>query len=277
MYFTIELQLIMNKGNISNLLRKFKLMHLTDRVRYFVQSVKNKQANNAFLNTNPDIKLPPDYLMYESFQINYEKYLVGGKEVAQWIVDNLKKYNNSEKVSILDWGCGPGRVVRHMPNLLGTQSTVSGTDYNAKSIEWCKENLENIEFNLNTLEPSLPYPDGTFDFIYGISIFTHLSEEMHYKWTAELVRVLKKGGLLFVTTQGDNFKKIMSPVEINQYDKGQLVIRGNVIEGHRTYSAFHPDAFMRTLFKNNTVLDVIIQDATDGRATPQDAWIVRKS
>ena len=267
----------MNKGNISNILRKLRLMHLTDRVRYYVQSYKNKQSNRAFLNTHPNINLPPDYLMYESFQINYEKYLIGGKDVAQWIVNNLKKFNTSEKMSILDWGCGPGRVVRHMPELLGRGSKVFGTDYNAKSIAWCKSNLPDIDFNLNTLDPSLPYPDGTFDFIYGISIFTHLSEEMHNKWATELKRVLKKNGVLFLTTQGDNFKKIMSPAEVAQYDKGELVVRGNVIEGHRTYSAFHPDSFMRSLFKNDEVLEVIIQNAKEDKATPQDAWVVRKT
>jgi SAM-dependent methyltransferase len=266
----------MNKGNISNLLRKFRLMHLTDQVRYYVQSYKNKQANKAFLNANPNISLPPDYLMYESFQINYEKYLLGGREVASWIIDSLRKYTPVRKVTVLDWGCGPGRVVRHMPELLGEGSKVFGTDYNAKSIAWCRDNLPDIEFNLNTLEPSLPYADETFNFIYGISIFTHLSEEMHYKWTAELKRVLKINGALFLTTQGDNFKKIMSPAEITKYDKGELVVRGNVIEGHRTYSAFHPDSFMRSLFKNDEILEVIIQKPKDNKATPQDAWIVKK-
>ncbi|MFT4533343.1 MAG: SAM-dependent methyltransferase [Saprospiraceae bacterium] len=266
----------MNKGNVSNLLRKLRLMHLTDRVRYYIQSYKNKQANKAFLNANPNIILPPDYLMYESFQINYEKYLVGGKDVADWIVNILNKYDTLQNVSILDWGCGPGRVIRHMPELLGNGSKVFGTDYNTKSITWCKGNLPNIEFNLNTLDPSLPYPHETFDFIYGISIFTHLSEEMHYKWTYELKRVLKQGGVLFLTTQGDNFKKIMSPPEIAQFNKGELVVRGNVIEGHRTYSAFHSDSFMRSLFKNDEILEVIIQNDKDGKATPQDAWVVRK-
>jgi SAM-dependent methyltransferase len=273
---TIELSINMNKGNVSNLLRKLKLMHLTDRIRYYVQSFKNRQANRAFVNANPNNKLPPDYLMYESFQINYEKYLIGGREVASWIVDNLRKYVSTQEVSVLDWGCGPGRVVRHMPELLGTQSKVYGTDYNEKSIAWCKNNLSNIDFNLNTLEPSLPYVDGQFDFIYGISIFTHLSEEMHYKWSAELKRVLKKDGILFLTSQGDNFKKIMSPTELAQYNKGELVVRGNVVEGHRTYSAFHPDSFMSSLFANDEILDVIIQEVKDGKATPQDAWVIRK-
>jgi SAM-dependent methyltransferase len=251
-------------------------MHLTDRIRYKLQSRKNRNANELYLANNPDVKLPPDYLMYESFQINYKKYLEGGRDVASWIIHTFKKYNDSTSIDILDWGCGPGRVIRHMPELLGRDSNVYGTDYNEKSIEWCKANLPDIHFNLNTLEPNLPYEDGSFDFIYGISIFTHLSEEMHHRWSTELKRVLRSGGILFLTTHGDNFKRIMTPSEIDKYNKGQLVIRGNVTEGHRTYSAFQPDAFMRKLFEKDTVLEVIIQDQLAGKAVPQDAWVIRK-
>ena len=266
----------MNKGKISNILRDLGLMHFTDRVRYYLQSRRNKSANQDFQSNNPDVKLPPDYLMYESFQINYEKYLNGGRAVAEWIVKSLRKYNTSQDVHVLDWGCGPGRVVRHLPSILGSSSKIYGTDYNEKSINWCKMNLKGIDFNLNSLEPSLPYSNDTFDFIYGISIFTHLSEEMHYNWVHELRRVLRPGGIMLFTTQGHNFKQIMTPTEIAQYDSGKLVVRGKVTEGHRTYSAFHPDSFMRNLFQDDEVLEVIIQEHETGKAAPQDAWIVRK-
>lgn len=266
----------MNKGKISNVLRKLGLMHLTDRVRYYIQSSRNRKANEAFIRANPEVKLPPDYLMYESFQINYKKYLTGGKEVASWILDCLSKHKQRNDLTILDWGCGPGRVIRHLPDLLGEGSQVYGTDYNAKSISWCKDNLPNINFNLNTLQPILPYEDGTFDFIYGISIFTHLSEEMHYKWSTELKRVLKPDGILFLTTHGDNFKSIMTSDEIDQYNNGQLVVRGNVVEGHRTFSAFQPDLFMKSLFANEEVLEVIKQEVVEGKAIPQDAWMIKK-
>ena len=115
-----------------------------------------------------------------------------------------------------------------------------------------------------------------FDVIYGISIFTHLSEQLHYDWTAELLRILKPGGILFLTTQGNAFKPKLSEEEIGHFNKNRLVIRGKVKEGHRTYSAFQPPAFMTKLFANATVLEHIERPIESGRSLPQDIWIVTK-
>ena len=112
------------------------------------------------------------------------------------------------------------------------------------------ENLPNISFNTNTLEAKLPYEDNSFDVIYGISIFTHLSEQMHFDWYKELYRVLKTNGILFLTTQGENFKLKLTQTENETFDEGSLVVRGNVKEGHRTYSAFQPNKFMKELEPN---------------------------
>lgn len=259
----------------SNLLRSIKLLQLADRGFYFWQRFRNKVDNRRFLQEHPGIELPPDYLMFESFQINYRNYINYGKAAAQEILARLEKHRNLEGIKILDWGCGPGRIIRHIPDLLDEKSEVFGTDYNAKSIDWCKNHLTNIHFNHNSLEAKLPYEDGFFDALYGISIFTHLSEKMHFEWLFELYRVLKPNGLMYLTFQGDNYLSKMTPSEKEKYEKGELVVRGNVTEGHRTYSAFHPTPFVKELFKEMDILEHIVQKPMDGWV-PQDVWIVRK-
>lgn len=266
----------MNKGQISNTLRKFGLLYPFDKLRYRVQQNKNEKANKQFSKDNPDVLLPPDYLMYESFQLNYSKYFYGGKDTAQWIFGALEKHTNLNAKKILDWGCGPGRVVRHMPEISGNQSEFYGTDYNKESIDWCKSNIENVNFNHNNLEAKLPYEDNSFDAIYGISIFTHLSKDMHFNWFKELKRTLNTGGLLLLTTQGENFKPKLSKQENKLFDQGDLIVRGNVKEGHRTYSAFHPDAFLKELFTETQVLEKIVQSPKGKSYIPQDTWILKK-
>ena len=265
----------MIKGTLSNLLRRLHLMHLVDSIRFKKEGIKNRQINEIFKRENPDLKLPPDYLIYESFQLNYEKYYVGGRTTAEWILDNLNNHVRLEQKKVLDWGCGPARVVRHMPQL-SPANDFFGTDYNARSISWCKKNIEDVSFNHNGLDPSLPYEDGFFDAIYGISIFTHLSEEMHYKWIEELRRILAIDGVILLTTQGDNFRGKLSAAELKSYDEGQLILRGKVKEGHRVYSAFHPDAFLKKLFAGFDVLDKQVTDKESLSYTPQDTWILRK-
>lgn len=267
----------MKKSQLSNLLRKLHLIYYTDQVRFYLQKFKNRRINQDFRNKNPQVKLPPDYLIYESFQINYQKYYAGGLESARWLAGHLERHIKLQNIRILDWGCGPGRVIRHLPMVVGGGCEFYGTDYNAKSIEWCTQNLTGISFNNNSLEARLPYADNFFDVVYGISIFTHLSEPMHYGWYNELSRVLKPGGLFFLTTQGDNFKCKLTEAESADYNKGQLIVRGKVKEGHRTFSAFHPKSFMLKLFCNAEIVEHIETPPQNQQWIPQDIWMVRKN
>ena len=266
----------MGKAQLSNILRRLGLIYLVDWLRFYVFKWKNYSKNKAFRTKHPDIALPPDYLMYESFGLDYDKYYHGGRNMAIWIKDHLKKHTSLKGQAVLDWGCGPGRIIRHMPEVIADNCTFFGTDYNAKSIAWCKENIPNVAFNCNPLEAQLPYPNNSMDAIYGISILTHLSEEMHYNWFKELHRILKPNGILLLTTHGDNYKVKLEQKELNAYNKGQLVVRGTVKEGHRMYCAFQPKAFMHNLFKDVTIVEHLKLTSDTKDWVPQDLWIVKK-
>mgnify|MGYP001065664695 CR=1 FL=1 len=267
----------MTKAQISNLLRKLRLLYLTDWLRFYYQKFKNRNINKAFKLRHPDVKLPPDYLIYESFQINYHKYYTQSKDTAKWLINHFEKHIDLKGKRILDWGCGPGRIIRHLPELLGKDCRFYGTDYNKKSIDWCAQNLPNIAFNNNTLKAKLPYDDNNFDVIYGISIFTHLSEQLHYDWYRELYRILKPNGILFLTTHGDNYKVKLTDSELKSYQKGELIVRDNVKEGHRTFAAFHPEAFLKKLFNNIKIAEHIEVKPKKGGWLPQDIWILKKN
>jgi len=43
--------------------------------------------------------------------------------------------------------------------------------------------------------PPMSYEDNMFDFVYSISIFTHLPEDMQFAWLQELQRITKPGGI----------------------------------------------------------------------------------
>ena len=192
------------------------------------------------------------------------------------MLDFFRKYVSLERIRILDWGCGPGRIIRHLPDLLDKKSEVFGTDYDVKSIEWCRKNLPGIDFQSNVLEAKLNYKDSFFDVIYGISIFTHLSEKMHFEWSLELYRIIKPGGILFITSHGTAFLEKLTETEKSNFLKGELVERGMTVEGHRTYTAYHPIEFIYKLFKQFKVLEHIETPSNGGKAQ-QDIWIVQKS
>ena len=265
----------MNRGDVSNLIRSLGLSNTADFVRFQVFRAKNRQRNRNFKRNNPSIGLPPDYLLYESFAVNHAAYYDGGKVAARDLHKLLVKYKPQKKLTILDWGCGPGRIIRHMPDLFEKSCQIYGTDYNLKNIEWCKENLQNIKFSQNSITPPLDFPDQKFDIIYGISIITHLSEKMHYAWIAELHRVLRNDGIIMLTTAGNAFSIKLTNKEKSRFANGELIVRGNVKEGHRTFSAFHPVSFMHNLFSNFEIVEHIVKEP-DKNHIPQEIWIIKK-
>lgn len=76
----------MKKGQISNKLQKIGLLYPLDMLRYRFMQYHNLKDNQKFKVENANIVLPPDYFMYESFQMNYQKYYFGGRETAEWIL-----------------------------------------------------------------------------------------------------------------------------------------------------------------------------------------------
>ena len=263
-----------SKVVLSNYLRNFYLIFAADKLRYFFSKYKNLDKNKKFLKKNSNVKLPPDYLIYESFHLDYDSYYDGGLKTAIWLKEKFEKFVDIKNANILDWGCGPARVVRHFPVIL-ERVNMYATDYNQNSINWNKNNIQGVNFNLNTLEANLPYKNDFFDVIYGISIFTHLSQEKHREWAKELFRILKPGGILFLTLQGKAFEIRLTTSEKKIFDAGNIVVRDRVKEGHRTFSAFHPDDFAKKLFSAMTVLEHT-ESFAKKKSLEQDIWIFRK-
>jgi SAM-dependent methyltransferase len=259
-----------SKQSFIKVLRWLGLMQLSDYLRYLWLRFKNRDHNRNFRKQYPDVALPPDYLMYEAFQLDYERYYINGKKTAEWLVGLVRKHKDLKGTSILDWGCGPARVIRHLPGLI-EEGNFYGTDYNRQSISWCSSNFTDIYFHSNDLMPGLIYEKEWFDLVYGISIFTHLSAEAHEAWLNELVRVLKPGGILFITLHGNSFREKLTPQEKLLFDADSLVVRGQVTEGHRTFTTFHPEKWVRIWTLSLTVIEHI-----PGSEAEQDVWILKK-
>ncbi len=264
------------KKLLSLLLRKLGLIRLTDKVRFYLIMAKTHKARKTFTKQNPTVILPPPYFLYETFNLNYHSYYNKSFETAEWLVNHIQKHTKLDNANILDWGCGSGRVIRHLPLYINKPCHYYGTDYNNKYIQWCKQNLKGVTFSTNKLRPPLEYKSDFFDVIYGISIFTHLSEEMHYAWFNELMRVLKPKGILFLTLHGKIFINTLTQKEKQDFTEGKLIVKGNTKEGHRTFTALHPDAFIKKLVGKNIILEHICGKTINGKSE-QDIWIIQKA
>lgn len=110
---------------------------------------------------------------------------------------------------ILDFGCGCGRAIRALAGLVPA-SKLFGTDIDREAIEWLQRNYSKFgEFSVTPHTPPTPYEDKRFDLVFGISVFTHLPEDLQFLWLRELARIIKPGGYAIVTTLGESFHKVL--------------------------------------------------------------------
>ncbi|WP_406697285.1 class I SAM-dependent methyltransferase [Singulisphaera sp. Ch08] len=220
--------------------------------------------------------LPPARLMH----------LVAASEDVSWFLDGGKQASSSLRAilakngvaleslgSILDFGCGAGRVLRHWEKLQGP--TLHGTDYNPTLITWCQKNLPFVQFQLNELGGGLAYKDESFDLIYALSVFTHLDEPLQYFWMRELSRILRPGGYLFITTHGEHYLPQLAAEEQERFRRGEIVVVGSRREGSNDCATFHPESYMRsTLAADLEVVDFVPEGALGNPR--QDVFLLRK-
>lgn len=250
-------------------------MQWVDKLYFQYNKFKYQRENASFVKAHPSFAMPPVYMLYEAYKLSYREYFKDGQDTARELVNRLQPYINFSGASLLEWGCGPGRIVRHLPLLL-PQTKIYGSDYNAATITWCKAHISNVHFSVNGLNPPLPFQNQTFNAIYAISVFTHLAEKSHYLWIEELYRGLKADGLLLFTSQGNVFAEKLTKEEQQSFGEGNVVVHGFVKEGHRSFSAFHPERFVQTLLQDRFKVLEFIPGKKQSWGLEQDTWIVQR-
>ena len=212
---------------------------------------------------------------------NVQEFLTDGRGTAQGIVDVLRgsgiDINSSMKV--LDFGCGSGRVIRHLHGMTGAQ--LQGSDYNPQLIEWCQRNLRFGQFGVNGVAPPLAYEKEQFDLVYALSVFTHFPEDLQLAWMSELSRVLKPGGHLLMTTHGESFLPYMTEAERSIFRAGRLVVREQGVVGGNPFCAIHPPEYVKTHLPPDLAVVSFVPE-TRRRAVPpsrlcwQDGYVLVK-
>lgn len=103
--------------------------------------------------------------------------------------------------TILDLGCGCGRLTRWLRPLADPWATIHGADTDQAAIGWCKQNIADAVFMLHGEHPPLPFADSSIDLVLAYSAFMHLDPDSQLRWLAELQRILRPGGYLVVSFQ----------------------------------------------------------------------------
>lgn len=180
--------------------------------------------------------------------------------------------------SILDWGCGAGRLTRYLTMLA---PEVTGADIDADNIQACRQILQKGRFVHVGLRPPCSLPADAFDLVLGVSVLTHLDREMESEWLAELNRLTRPGALLLLSVQGLAQMALYDAPTSQKIDMHQrgFVDQGinsqlkDVVADQEYYrNILHsPDYIMTHWSRFFDVLDII-----EGMAGNQDLVILRR-
>jgi len=146
-----------------------------------------------------------------------------------WDIPKVIKQLKDIKVEkVLDLGSGTGR---HVINLAQNGFSVYGLDNSQEGINTTKQWLEaeklNADLVLQEMTEKLPWEDNYFDAIVCVQVIHHADIATIKKIIAEMERILKKGGFIFVTVpklknQATKYKEIEpnTYVPLDGWEKG---------------------------------------------------------
>jgi SAM-dependent methyltransferase len=121
------------------------------------------------------------------------------KEPHPGVVDLQEILQANDVHSILDLGCGDGR---HLVHLAGKGFRVFGLDLSfqglLRSRQWLAEEGHPARL-VQADAVALPWTDGSFDALISIQVLNHNLFEDIRRTANEIRRVLRPGGLLFIT------------------------------------------------------------------------------
>lgn len=211
---------------------------------------------------NPTPSPPPELLMQIANDPSVEAFVSSFPHVRVAVSDYLGRagYRFGGFRRILDFGCGVGRFLFAMKEVLGPEQRMFGCDIDSQCIDWCSGNIDFAKVTRSQIAPPLPYRDGEFDLVYALSVFTHLSLDLQFAWAWEISRVLKPGGVLFVSTHGLMFLQQILAIREN-WAHADLALFGatamvgvfsehgkSAIEGQREIAVVHTGEGVREVF-----------------------------
>jgi len=178
-----------------------------------MESVRSRIKRHLLFRTHgrsaAGIALPPVRLRKggELFDTD-SKFIDGGRRDVRVLIDQAGLTTSS---SVVELGCGPGRLPIGIIDELGGVRRYVGVDVQKEAIAWCRRHVKKPSFQFvhinagnerynptGTDDHRLPI-SGPFDIAYAYSVFSHMRTDDVRAYLGEFSRLLSPSGVAFVT------------------------------------------------------------------------------
>ncbi len=116
---------------------------------------------------------------------------------SPFLLEQLEKFSSKipSKGKILDLGCGSGRATRHF---IAKRFSVIGIDFSEGMLGLARKRLPDADFRCMDIK-NLDFPDKFFDGVWSCFSLLHIPKREIKTILDECWRVLKKGGILYIS------------------------------------------------------------------------------
>jgi 2-polyprenyl-3-methyl-5-hydroxy-6-metoxy-1,4-benzoquinol methylase len=137
------------------------------------------------------------------FETSIKKRLSGRHKACLSMLDCKNK-------KILDIGCGFGWFEQSKAK---EAKEIIGIDLNKKDLEIANKecNLKNVRFKKGSVLNLKNLKENYFDFVVMFDVIEHIPLKTEQKALIQIKRVLKKKGILIISTPINNFSKFIDP------------------------------------------------------------------
>jgi SAM-dependent methyltransferase len=253
-----------------------------------IEAAEDPSFTNVIIGDD-GLPIPPEWLIACFFgRPDLPAYVKSGRSTWAWLQQHMGEagldFRTGTTLTILDFGCGCARVSRM---ITATRHRVLGCDLHGPAIEWCQRSFPGATFFHGFEQPPVPLEDGAVDFLFGVSVLTHLDEPMQAIWLDEWRRLVKPGGFVFTTFIGSErvLRESTSP-EAYRRNVAELIAANDGIAflDNKAWKGVFPDFYQTTVQSTDHVrrtwskyFEIVSIIASGGFVNAQDAVIMRRS
>lgn len=176
-----------------------------------------------------------------------------------WIFSN---YQITDEIKVLELGCGTGELWKNQLDVIDKMEQLIVTDFSSDMVEKTKSvigNRDNVEYKIMDIQ-NISFENETFDIVIANMLLHHVDDID--KALDEVNRVLKKGGIFYCATFGENgvvdYLASLFKNEINQ----ELENKTFTLQNGKTYLNRHFDTVGKLIYDDElqvTSIDDLVQ------------------